>query len=305
MTRSLAILSLILALFGACSHGSDEPLVNESSTPLVVATNHPLAWAARRLAADAVTVELLVPPDGDPAHWVPGDDAVARMQEADLILLVGAGHEPWANTAPLPTSRLVDTTASAQERLLEVEAGPSHAHGMKGEHSHGATAFTVWLDPTLFAVQVQAMGEALTELVPEQRDAVREREHQLIAELTALDARLAEVSRLASSRPLLGSHPVYQYLTERYDLDMRSVHWEPDADPGEEGWNALQRLLAERPAVAMLWEGEPLPSVRSRLAELGLASEVFAPSGNRPPDGADLLDVMTANAAALGRALAP
>jgi zinc transport system substrate-binding protein len=305
MTRALALLSLASLLFGACSHGSNEPLVNESSTPLVVAANHPLAWAARRLAEAAVTVELLAPLGKDPAHWVPGDDAVARMQEADLVLLVGAGHEPWVATAPLPPSRLVDTTASVHERLLEVEAGPSHAHGMKGEHSHGATAFTVWLDPTLFAAQVQAVGEALAGLVPGERGSIHQRERELLSELTALDARLAAASGSAASRPLLGSHPVYQYLTRRYDLDLRSVHWEPDSDPGEGGWRELEELQAASPAVAMLWEAEPLPSVRARLAELGVASVIYAPCGNVPADGAGLLEVMTANAAALERALEP
>ncbi len=84
---------------------------------------------------------------------------------------------------------------------------------------------------------------------------------------------------------------------------LEAVTWEPDAEPGQEAWTALLRLHARHPARWMLWEAEPLPAVRQRLATLGIEAIVFAPGGNRPAAG-DYLALMQENLRAIER-LAP
>ena len=104
-----------------------------------------------------------------------------------------------------------------------------------------------------------------------------------------------------SKRPLVGSHPVYQYLARRYSLNLLSVHWEPDELPSEQAMRELRELLETHPAKWMLWEGEPLAETVRALAELGIESVVFDPCGN-VPDAGDYLSVMRRNAANLARA---
>ena len=94
------------------------------------------------------------------------------------------------------------------------------------------------------------------------------------------------------------SHPVYQYLQKRYELNARSVHWEPDTEPGIKEWLNFQNLIREYPATLMIWEGTPLPSVVERLQNQGIRSVVFEPAGNRPAIG-DYFAVMHANLARL------
>jgi zinc transport system substrate-binding protein len=96
--------------------------------------------------------------------------------------------------------------------------------------------------------------------------------------------------------PILGSHPVYQYLAARYDLDLRSVHFEPYELPDAAGWRELARLQNERVATLMLWESEPLPEMRRRLeTEYGIRSVVFSPCANAP-DADDYIGIMRQNA---------
>ena len=77
------------------------------------------------------------------------------------------------------------------------------------------------------------------------------------------------------------SHPVYQYLQNRYGINGRSVHWEPDADPGVKAWIDFQSLLRVHSARLMIWEDQPLSEVRKRLNEMGIRSIGFHPAGNR------------------------
>ena len=113
-------------------------------------------------------------------------------------------------------------------------------------------------------------------------------------ELLELDARLEEATAAHADTPLVMSHPVYQYMTRRYGLNARSVHWEPDQEPTPAMWDDLKALLRERPAKLMVWEGTPSDDVVAALREMGLECTVFAPCG-APPEAGDFLSVMGRN----------
>ena len=106
------------------------------------------------------------------------------------------------------------------------------------------------------------------------------------------------VAEKLGNRPVLFSHPVYQYLEKRYDLNGYSVHWEPDVVPEEAVWDQLQAVLQQHPAKVMVWEADPLTQTKRRLKDMGIESVVFQPGGNRPTEG-DLLDFLKEGIAAL------
>jgi zinc transport system substrate-binding protein len=288
----------------ACSEPGDEPTAREEGGPLAVAVvNDPLAYFAHRIGGEHVEVVFPVPRDVDPALWSPDGEAVAVYQDADLILLNGAGYAAWVQWASLPRAKLVDTSAAFADRLIPVESAVTHQHGPRGEHSHGGTAFTTWLDPTLAMLQARAIADALVRARPEHEAAFRAGLDALEADLRALDERLRAAARRPGAAPVFFSHPVYQYLERRYGLDGRSVHWEPDQLPDAKMWHELENLLEVHSATVMIWEAEPLEATARRLEAFGLRSVVFDPGSNTPPAG-DWLAVMHDNAARL-EALAP
>jgi zinc transport system substrate-binding protein len=277
-------------------------VVGDDSKLIVVAVNYPLAYMAERIGGDLVRVDYPVPEGVDPAFWQPTAEDIGRIQAADVILLNGAGYAKWTAVATLPASRLVVTSEGVEQRYLLVEGNVSHTHGPEGEHSHGEVAFTTWLDPTIAIVQATAVAQAIMAKRPAERDVIRSNLERLIVDLEALDRDLADVFD-ESDRVLLASHPVYQYLARRYDLQLSSVHFEPDEAPSEQAWSDLERLRGRSGATVMLWEAEPLPQTRERLADMGLRLAVFSLAGNRPDSG-DYLSVMRDNVTVLERALA-
>lgn len=108
--------------------------------------------------------------------------------------------------------------------------------------------------------QTQAVKEGLGRLLPDHRKAFEARYAELEGDLLALDDQFQAISGLAPGRPLLASHPVYQYLARRYGLNLESVLWEPDAMPDDGQWRELQSMLEGHAAGWMLWEGQPLPA---------------------------------------------
>jgi len=279
--------ALLFAL-PACSPGdrqevaSTEKETSGSEAPLRVLTvNFPLAYFAGRIGGAEVDARYPGPADEDPAYWRPTPDQIAEYQAADLVLLNGAGYAAWTERASLPPSRLVNTTEAVANRYIREAETVVHAHGPEGEHEHGKLAFTTWLDPTIALEQARAIRDALVRLRPAASAGFDARFQELEGELLDLDASLARAADALTGQPIVGSHPVYQYLAARYGLDLRSVHFEPDEMPDAGAWAELDRLQAERPAAVMIWEAEALPEVTRRLqSEYGIRGILFSPCAN-------------------------
>ncbi len=229
---------------------------------------------------------------------------VARYQQADLILLNGAGYAKWVDKVSLPTFRLVHTSAALRERYLQIEGARTHGHGPDGAHAHEDAAFTTWLDLGIAVEQARAVKAALVRAAPQHAGEFEAGFEALAKDLQRVERLTTVAVGIQPGRAVVASHPVYQYLAQRYHLNLKSVHWEPDVLPGDEAWAELKRLLADHPARWMIWEGEPLAETVALLQALGVHSAVVDPCGNAPEQG-DFLDVMKKNLAALRRVYAP
>ena len=309
--RSSHITLLLAALAAFCLCGCDRPsrdpatVVNEprSGVVTIFVVNYPLKYFAERIGGKHVRVVFPAPSGEDPAFWTPDAETIAAYQNAELILLNGATYAKWTNTVSLPASRTVDTSASLKERFIKVEDSVSHSHGTGAEHAHAGTAFTTWLDPTMAAAQAAEIQQALARARPQYAAEFQRNLAALQADLNDLDRQFSAAVEGHTEQPIFFSHPVYQYLQRRYQLNGKSVHWEPGEVPTEEARKEFQELLAQHPAKRMVWEGPPIQENVKWLAELGVQSTVIDPCGNRPEDG-DYLEVMRHNVENLRRALA-
>jgi zinc transport system substrate-binding protein len=293
---------VVPAFLLACGGGEARQSTGESETdvPTVYTVNYPLQYSAQRIGGDLVQVEFPGPADVDPAFWTPDAAALAGFQEADVILLNGATYAKWLAVVTLPESRLVNTSAGFEDRYIQLDEAVTHSHGLGGEHSHEGTAFTTWLDPTLAVEHARSIADAFVAQWPEDEEAFEAGLQSLEADLIALDQEIAEIAAQDPDKVLLGSHPVYQYLAARYDLELHAVQWEPDETPSAEQWQTFEALLADHPAQWMLWEDEPLAETAARLRTLGVEPIVFDQCGNVPNAG-DYLSVMRRNVQNLGR----
>lgn len=273
--------------------------IRGDQAPLVVYTvNYPLQYFAKRIGSEGVEVVFPAPPEEDPAYWKPTAEEIAAYQGADLIFLNGAGYAKWLTLATLPQSQLVDTSTAFREDFVPLEEGPVHTHGPQGEHSHEGTAFTTWLDPDLAIEQARAIADALSVARPEHEGIFKEHFVELEAELRELSVELEGLAADQKGLPLFFSHPVYQYLTRRYELNASSVHWESGQMPSDEQWRELDELMVQHPGEWMIWEDTPSPEIVAKLEERGIDVAVFRPCANTPESG-DYMTVMRENVEAM------
>jgi len=284
----VALAMVCLLLSPPLSFGKDKSLLT------VYTVNYPLKYFAERIAGKYAQVFFPAPADEDPAYWMPEVQTITAYQQADLILLNGAGYAKWVSKATLPQSKLVDTSRSFSDRYIYMEEVFTHSHGPEGEHAHESLAFTTWIDFDLASQQARAIADAFIKKRPDLEKTFKRNFTSLAQDLHTLDSEIMFLVSLNQNQPFVGSHPVYDYFARRYGFNMISVHWEPDQAPSRQQWIELQTLLEEHPAHWMIWEGEPMASSKGKLLDMGVESLVFDPCGT-VPDDEDFLDVMFRN----------
>ena len=277
------------------------PVVHASDKLQVYTVNYPLQYFGERIGGDYVDVHFPAPDDVDPAFWMPGAKTIGEYQQADLILLNGASYAKWVSKVSLPRRKLLNTSRVFKDDYIRIDTAVTHQHGPSGDHSHAGTAFTTWLDFNQAAIQAEQIALAMKKARPQLAKSFEDNYRQLQNELILLDKKIRSITKLKSDKLLLASHPVYQYLARRYNLNLRSLMWEPDVYPDASSWQELNNKLSKQDAVWMLWEDEPLQKTREQLSSMGVNIIVFRPVMNRPQQG-DFMTIMEANIKALATA---
>jgi len=170
----------------------------------------------------------------------------------------------------------------------------SHSHGPEGEHEHIGYAFTTWLDFKLALKQAASIRDVLIRKIPHKKTEFETNFAKLEKDLEQLDQKMIQAASKLKQANLLGSHPVYQYLSRAYDLEIQSVHFEPQEYPSEKQWDELDHLLSRSTSNIMLWEGDLMLETDNKLDTMGVIPTTFDPCSNKPDKG-DFLSVMNRN----------
>jgi len=300
--------SALLASLALTACGGDGRTTSTDAAdgkPVVATTFYPTTWLVQRLGGEHVEAVLPLPADEDPISWQPSREALQQYQEADLVVVNGAELEKWVEGASLPLSRVVDTAAGFEERWIEYE-GLTHTHGGGEEHSHVGVDGHTWMSPELFALQAEAVAEALESrgLVP--TDVLAAALAEVKGELEGLARQLEEeVLPLAEEVRFIANHPAYDYLlADRVDLV--NLDLDPEADDVEAAVHEVEHAKGDAERCVVLWEAEPTTVVAEALrAALGVPSVVFSPAESvEDPARADYVAIQRANLERLAAALA-
>jgi zinc transport system substrate-binding protein len=279
---TILIAVFFCAFVTACGGESTLARQERETDGFIVAVNSPLQYFAQYLVGNELEVRMLAPAGTDPAQWQPNIEDILQLQQAELILLNGAGYSDWLNKVSLPEEQLIITSAVASDKWIPRAEQVSHSHGPQGEHAHSGYTFTTWMDMSLAQVQAKAVADALLVHWPEKREGIEVKLTILLAELESVDRGYAAAADRLRRHQIIYSHPVYQYFERRYDIPGISLHWEPDVIPGDEQWNEFQSIDAD--TVLFVWEAEPSPDTVERMDEMGIEFVVVDPAAKVESD---------------------
>ncbi|NOX85872.1 MAG: zinc ABC transporter substrate-binding protein [Chlorobi bacterium] len=277
----LIIVPVVFLLIDCEGGGSSR---KESDVIKVFAVNYPLAYFTERIGGEHVRMIDILPKDTDPAEWAPGKKELRQIRSADLILLNGAGYEPWAEQAGLPSSKTVNATATLEDYFFP-------------KQKKGRLIPDTWLDFDMSKFQAESVRNALEKRLPAFKDEFENNFFALYAEMNKLNKRMVFISNKMDCDILYlyAAHPVYDYMAAAYHIRLLNLYWEPGAVPTDEQWRFLEKSLENKPANAMLWESPPPEDIRRKLEnDFGIIPVIFNPCTQKPDTG-DFISVMKQN----------
>ena len=251
MLAAILLLSVgLTVLTGGFSFGSEQ-----ADGKTVLATTYPIYVAAQNILGDdtSVTLHRL---DGAASGCLhdyqlsPADRR--RAQEADLILMNGAGAESFLHGL-IEESKCVDTSANLD--LLCAEHEHDHAEG--DHHHEEAYNEHIWLSPARYAKQVEAVLKALCILNPEMTAVYEENAYTYYRKIDRIAFEVETYRRALSGKPCILFHDSMSYLAADLGLDVKLTL----SVEGESGLSAadlrqVEALAAEFPDLLLFYDGQ-------------------------------------------------
>jgi zinc transport system substrate-binding protein len=211
-------LPLALALTAAAPAGA-EPL------PVAV-TVPPQAWLVERIAGDRAEVTVVLPPGASHETYEPTPRQVLAVRRARLWVKVG--HPD------LLLERRLAGLVGGEAAIPVVSMAEGVSFLPSPDPHHGESDPHLWLSPPAFRATAERVAAALARLDPAGRPAFSANLTAVLAELDALDRRLAALLAPVRGRAFLVHHPAWGYFADRYGLRQLAIESE-GKEPGIAG----------------------------------------------------------------------
>lgn len=216
----------------------------ENTDKLVVYTSmYPLYDFVQKIGGNKVEARNIVPNGEEPHHYQgPSAKLVTEMEEADLIVVIGAGMENWleklSNNSKIQERLLVTST---RVTLLENDGhshddeedhdhdheDEEHEHDHDDEdehgHSHGAYDPHIWLSLTNAKIQVEDIKNALTTIDTENASYYERNYNEYLFTLNGLQTQYDAVLQNVTTTSFVVSHRAFGYIAHEYGLTQISL----------------------------------------------------------------------------------
>jgi zinc transport system substrate-binding protein len=315
--RSVVLALVLVLVLAACGQDGGGRSAADDGRLSVVVSFYPLAEAAQRVGGNAVSVTNLTPAGAEPHGLQLAPRQVVAMEDADLVLYVGAGFQPAvADVAERRERGSVDVLGQVQLQTgdaaaIEAQEAEDEGDDATGEpHAESGLDPHFWLDPELMTTVVDEVEIALSDASPADAETFRANADAYRAELATLDTDYRSALASCARDEIVTSHAAFYYLASRYGLtQLPIVGLSPDAEPSPERLAELADQIETDGVTTVFYETLVSPQVAEALAaEAHVTTAVLNPieglTKQQIDDGASYLTVMRDNLAALRDALA-
>ncbi len=245
---------------------SPAPAASPVKKLLVMATIAPMYCFTKNVAGDLADVEMIVPAGGGGSGFVPSQDEVKRIMQADMVVENGFGLEGWMDRLEAKGLRAGVRVIAARGTgpgIPGLPGDPNTPPGGAPDFSSGPPDPHVWLDPMMAIKEVQNIRDALMARDPAHADEYLVNENRYESALRDLDDQVGRMTVDIQKRRLVCADGTFSYFLSRYEFTVAASAAEADA------------ILAPVGADPAKLNGKGLPIVRADPMESGPASTDF------------------------------
>ena len=137
----IVAIGIVIPLSSFAVWNLDQSILSYQSAPpnqkiVVISSFYPLYEFTKKIGGDKIEALLLVPPGTEPHDWEPTVKDLQKMQQADLIVINGAGFENWVNDLDSINSDVVIVDTSKGISILETGHKTSDRKSTRLNSSH-------------------------------------------------------------------------------------------------------------------------------------------------------------------------
>lgn len=202
---------------GAGAEGGAEP-----GAPNVVVTTNILGDVVSSAFGDLVEVEVIMPAGADPHEFAASAKQATAMEDADLLVLNGAGFEAGLQGV-IDSVTNGGTTVFAFADHMELLSGNSHDQDEEhADEELGPNDPHLWTDPVRVAAALTVLGEQVGALAGVDAETAGERAAAYVGALDDLDAEIVDLLAPvpAEGRIIVTNHEVFGYFADRYEFTL-------------------------------------------------------------------------------------
>lgn len=227
-----------------------------ASKPVIVATTTMIASAAREIGGDAVDVQAIMKPGGDPHLYQPTPSDAKMITRSQVVLTSGLYLEGWLDD--------LVRNAGGERPVIVVSDG---VKPISMEGSPGGVDPHFWFDLEGWARASDNVTEALVKSLeknPEAAKAVGERGAKYKTKILALHdwtkTQLATVPK--EQRVLVTSHDAFNYFGRAYDIEVVGIQGaSTEQEASQRDVANVIELVKERKAPAIFVESSVNPAL--------------------------------------------
>ena len=217
MKKLLAILLFMTLLLPLAACGEAKP---DSGKLKIVASAFPEYDLTRAVAGDRAEITLLLKPGTEPHSYEPTPQDVLALHNAALFVYGGGESDVWADRLLSGDLSGLNTLKFMDYALLREEETPEYMTVSEAEDEDGVYDEHVWTSPLNAMRIIEGIRDALCTIDPDGAETYQQNAEAYLAELTALDGRLRELTESSVRKTLLfGDRFPFLYLTREYGLD--------------------------------------------------------------------------------------
>ncbi|HSX24357.1 MAG TPA: zinc ABC transporter substrate-binding protein [Candidatus Andersenbacteria bacterium] len=252
MNRKIVILLSIVGLLGIGTLLFLNPLTpKQQYFPQklhIVASFYPMAYFASQIAGDTADITNITPAGAEPHDYEPSTQDIAKMEQANLIILNGA-VEPWGD-------KIKTNLENSSVRIITAGEGLT----TNGDPH-------VWLDPILAKQEVQRISDAIISINPSNSAFYTANTTTLLQKLDQLDAQYKTGLANCSIKDIVTSHVAFGYLAQQYGLNQIGISGlSPDEEPSAQSLIDTARFVRDHNVKYIFFESLVSPKLSQTIA---------------------------------------
>ena len=297
-----------------CAFSAATPSAAVAEVPRVVTDIAPVHSLVAQVMAGVGVPDLLIDQATSPHHFALRPSQARALQEADLVIWIGAGLSPALSGAiadlvgagkemallSVPQTDLLPIREDVRFEAHRHDDHDDHGHDDHGhddhkdegheDHAHdGAIDPHAWLDPDNAALWLTAIAEELATADPDHAQTYLRNATNAARQVEGLADQI-EADFVATPPPaFIVFHDAYQYFEDAFDISAQGAISLSDASaPSAARLSEIRTIVAEQGVECLFAEPQFDPDILTAVADAAPVSiAVIDPYGGHIPTGVD------------------